>query len=274
MREIIVDLPAFGNPTSPTSASSFRWSRRSFSSPGKPGWDLRGARLVDVANVALPCPPSPPFAISTRWPSSVRSATCTSSPSSCALVDDRADRHLELDVLPVLAGAVGAFAVGAAAGLEDLLEAEIQEGVEVGVGDEVDRAAGPAVAAIGPPRGTNFSRRKLMAPRPPWPAATWISTSSTNIRSQSSVQPASRLLSGYSAAGGTMLIVRPLGAVIRELDRAVDLRKQRVVLAEADVQTGTEPPAALADEDRSAGDEVAVVALDAQALRVAVAPVT
>ena len=48
---------------------------------------------------------------------------------------------------PVLAGAVRAFAVRAAAGGEDLLEAEVEEGVEVGVGDEVDRAAGAAVAA-------------------------------------------------------------------------------------------------------------------------------
>ena len=33
----------------------------------------------------------------------------------------------------------------------------------------------------GPPRGTNFSRRKLRQPRPPSPAVTWMSTSSTNI---------------------------------------------------------------------------------------------
>ena len=62
-------------------------------------------------------------------------------------------------------------------------------------------------------------------------------------------------------------------AVVLELDRAVDLREQRVVLAEADVQAGTEPAAALAHEDRSAGDDVAVEPLDAEALRIAVAPV-
>ena len=36
----------------------------------------------------------------------------------------------------------------AVAGFEDLLEAEIEEGVEVGVGDEVDVAAVTAVAAV------------------------------------------------------------------------------------------------------------------------------
>ena len=62
-------------------------------------------------------------------------------------------------------------------------------------------------------------------------------------------------------------------AVILELDRAVHFRKERVVLAETDVQSGTEAPAALAHEDRSAGDAGTVVALDAETLRVAVAPV-
>ena len=65
------------------------------------------------------------------------------------LVDDRADRHLQLDVGAAAAGALRAFAVGAAAGLEDFLETEVEEGVEVGGGDDVDRAAVPAIAAVG-----------------------------------------------------------------------------------------------------------------------------
>jgi hypothetical protein len=63
-------------------------------------------------------------------------------------------------------------------------------------------------------------------------------------------------------------------AVIFEPDLAVNLREQRVVLAEPDVQTRVEPASLLTDENRSAGDDVAVVALDAEALRVAVAAVT
>src|SRR5690349_12529537 len=62
-------------------------------------------------------------------------------------------------------------------------------------------------------------------------------------------------------------------AVVGELDAAVHLGEQRVVLPEADVQTGLEAAATLADEDRSAGHDVAVEPLDAEALRVAVAPV-
>jgi hypothetical protein len=39
----------------------------------------------------------------------------------------------------------------------------------------------PPSPPSGPPRGTNFSRRKLHAPSPPRPALIWIRTSSTNI---------------------------------------------------------------------------------------------
>src|SRR5215468_1999449 len=39
----------------------------------------------------------------------------------------------------------------------------------------------PPSPPSGPPRGTNFSRRKLHAPSPPRPALIWIQTSSTNI---------------------------------------------------------------------------------------------
>src|SRR6185503_6778464 len=65
------------------------------------------------------------------------------------LEDLRADRHVERDVGAALAGPVGAFAVAAAAGLEDFLEPEIEERIEVGVGDEIDAAAVTAVAAVG-----------------------------------------------------------------------------------------------------------------------------
>src|SRR5206468_851569 len=63
--------------------------------------------------------------------------------------DDGADRHGQRDVGARAAGAVRAFAVLAAAGLEDFLEAEIEERIEIGAGDEIDIAAGTAVAATG-----------------------------------------------------------------------------------------------------------------------------
>ena len=68
-------------------------------------------------------------------------------------------------------------------------------------------------------------------------------------------------------------MTRPRAPWSANFTRAVDLGEQRVVLAEPDVEAGTEPAAALAHEDRSAGHDVAVEPLDAEALRVAVAPV-
>ena len=59
-------------------------------------------------------------------------------------------------------------------------------------------------------------------------------------------------------------------AVIFESDFAIELGKQRVVLAEPDVQAGLEAASLLAHQDRAAGDEVTVVTLDAKALCIAV----
>ncbi len=79
---------------------------------------------------------------------------------------------------PRLAGAVRAFAVAAALRLEPGLEAEAEQGVEVAVAEQVDRAAVAAVAARRAARSTNFSRRKAMQPLPPPPASASIRASS------------------------------------------------------------------------------------------------
>src|ERR1039458_8410278 len=80
MTEMSVDLPTFGYPTSPTSASSFNSRRKLRSSPGRPSSCSRGAWCVEVANCALPRPPRPPRAITTR--SSAREKSWTFSPVS------------------------------------------------------------------------------------------------------------------------------------------------------------------------------------------------
>ena len=65
----------------------------------------RGARLVDGREAELPRPPWPPRATSTRSPTAVRSASGIRS-SALLLVDDRAGRHLEHEVVAAEAGAV------------------------------------------------------------------------------------------------------------------------------------------------------------------------
>src|SRR5688572_18745685 len=62
--------------------------------------------------------------------------------------------------------------------------------------------------------------------------------------------------------------------VVFEADFAVHLGEQRVVLPEAHVQSRLEATSLLTDQDRSAGDEIAVVTFHAEPLRVAVAAVT
>ena len=72
-------------------------------------------------------------------------------------------------------------------------------------------------------------------------------------------------------------IYRHIGAAARfglEGNDAIDDCEDGVVLAETDVQARAEPATALADENRATGYEVAVVTLDAQPLRIAVAAVT
>jgi hypothetical protein len=61
--------------------------------------------------------------------------------------------------------------------------------------------------------------------------------------------------------------------VVLEADLAVDLREERVVFRQPDVEAGIEAAALLSHENRSATHEVAVVTLDAETLRVAVAAV-
>src|SRR5258708_27861806 len=115
----------------------------------------------------------------------------------------------------------------------------------------------PPSPPLGPRRWTNFSRRNARHPRPPLPASTWMSTSSTKIA----------LLQRQNADHA------PACPVIFEPDAAIDLGENRVVLAEARVEAGAEPAASLPDDDGAAGHDVAVVRLDAEALRVRVAPV-
>ena len=76
-----------------------------------------------------------------------------------------------------------------------------------------------------------------------------------------------RLLDGNNANPAPVL------AVILEADLAVDLGEEGVILAEPDVEPRVESTSLLPHQDRAASDEIAVVTLHAEALRVGVAPV-
>jgi hypothetical protein len=62
--------------------------------------------------------------------------------------------------------------------------------------------------------------------------------------------------------------------VVLESYLPIELGVQRVVLPQPDIEAGFESPPLLSHQNRPAGDDVSIVALDAKALRVAVAAVT
>src|SRR6185436_3316632 len=63
-------------------------------------------------------------------------------------------------------------------------------------------------------------------------------------------------------------------ALVFEIHNTGDLGEQRVVFADADIQTRLELRASLPDKNRAAADELAAEALHAQSLRIAVASVS
>ncbi len=78
------------------------------------------------------------------------------------------------------------MAIGAAAGLAVLglpvfRVGQGGEAVDALPARRITLPPSPPSPPSGPPRGTNFSRRKLTQPSPPLPASTRISTSSTNM---------------------------------------------------------------------------------------------
>ena len=96
MREISVDLPALGNPTSPTSASSFSSSRSFFSSPGHAGFVL-GRRLVSGGGeVLIAASAAAAFGDDEAV---ARRGEIVQQLAGLGVVDDRADRDWQLDRL-------------------------------------------------------------------------------------------------------------------------------------------------------------------------------
>src|SRR5262249_30629952 len=149
----------------------------------------------------------------------------------------------------------------------------------------------PPSPPFGPPRGTYFSRRKLMQPSPPSPASTRTRTSSTNFMiaamvAQGAARPQRRSRaepggtgsrrarrSGLRFRGGLDPHPRAVPAPALVLDGAVDEREQRPIAADADVRPGVHARAHLAHEDVAGAGVLAREHLDAPALPLAVAAV-
>src|SRR5437870_7810238 len=129
-----------------------------------------------------------------------------------------------------------------------------------------------------------------MQPLPPSPALTRMVAWSMNTAQLSCNKNAARCRTGFSPSGAakgraearpTLLFsgdrrdadVASALALVLEVDDPVDLGEERVIAADADVLAGIELRAALSDDDRSTGHELAGEALDAEHFRLRVAAV-
>ncbi len=127
-------------------------------------------------------------------------------------VDQRADRNGDVEILAAASGPSAPAPLPPRGALYSGLNWKWTSVLRCGSATANTEPPTPPLPPSGPPRGTNFSRRKLSEPLPPCPAVTWMSTSSTNcmggqesgIRNQQSafgiarVIPDSRFLIPYS----------------------------------------------------------------------------
>ena len=139
------DLPAFGRPTSPASASSFRRSSIQPDSPRRPRSANRGACRVELAKRLLPCPPS---AAARRRPRagparSGRSARRRPPPPRCPAAPGPPGRRRA----PRAAACPCPWLPRPA---RNAASAQRGQVAPRGVADQHDVAAAPAVAAVGP----------------------------------------------------------------------------------------------------------------------------
>jgi len=164
-REMKVDLPTFGRPTIPTSARSLSSIVIQRSSPGSRAGRSAGLagsggepRVAATAHSALGDDERAPVGhqIGKEFPR-------IHIPNECAHRDD--DFH----ILGILARPLASLAVTAVFRHVVLAELEIKEGAPAEGGAMMTSPPWPPSPPSGPPRGTNFSRRKLTQPRPPSP---------------------------------------------------------------------------------------------------------
>src|SRR5579864_2979932 len=139
----------------------------------------------------------------------------------------------------------------------------------------------PPSPPSGPPKGMNFSRRKLVLPRPPLPACTFKRASSTNFM----IGPLKQKPRPAPGFGGTVRRPQPtsgaLGALgfrqrvhieallrapLLEFDLARHLGKEGVIGADSDVAAGAYRGAALTHENIARQHYFTAEALHAKSL--------
>src|SRR6478735_5617660 len=273
-----VDLPAFGMPSRPTTASTLSSRLRFLFSPGQPGVFCRGARLMALLKRMLPKPPSPPLAMVITSPAVSNSNSTSPVSASVMIVPTGIFSVMSSPAAPNMSEPMPCSPRLASCRREKRKSTSV---LRFGSATANTWPPRPPSPPLGPPNSLYFSWRNETQPFPPSPAATSMKASSTNFMVLSggktkprqvgalSLPGAGEINSGRDHAHG-VLVQRALD---REGHVPVDQREQRVVLADADVAAGVELGAALAHDDGTGADQFAAERLDAQHLRLRIAAV-
>jgi hypothetical protein len=180
----------------------------------------------------------------------------------CRVVDLGTWRYRNLDSLTRLSVAIAALAVRPAFRPEYLPLAHMAEVREVGVGHQNDVTTRTPVAAARP-----ALRDVLLAPEghAPTPSVAGLNAHFYRVAEH-------RITAAETAGCGKCRLARLYGdelaaaTLVFEGNHAINLREQRVVAANSDVDAGLEAGATLPNEDRAARDKLTTETLDAQAL--------
>src|SRR5579859_3198273 len=161
------DLPAFGKPIRPTSATVFSSSTRSRRSPGSPLSAKPGALRRGDARAALPSPPRPPRAATNRVPAPTRSAS--SSPSAVlTTVPSGTCRTRSVPCAPFLLEPAPCLPLPARRTGLRWKSSRVEAPRPT---SRITSPPWPPFPPSGPPSGLNFSRWMEAHPFPPLPAS-------------------------------------------------------------------------------------------------------
>src|SRR3954451_13526968 len=147
----------------------------STASPGSPSSANPGALRRGLASAALPRPPLPPAASTTRVPAPIRSATISPSTQTTVPSGTRSTRsspRAPLRLLPAPGRPLPAFWCGR--------WWKSSRVCTLGSTSRTTSPPSPPLPPSGPPSGLNFSRWTEATPCPPFPAVTCTVTRSTN----------------------------------------------------------------------------------------------
>ena len=172
-------MPALGKPTRPASAITLKSKRSVGASPSSPGVNSMGTWWSARFQWRLPHPPRPPWATSNFSPCWVISPRISSVSAFFTTVPSGTGTSRSLPFLPCMPRPAPAPPFSAKRW--ELKKTPTRESTSSSP-TTMTFPPRPPSPPSGPPLGTNFSRRKLVEPFPPFPPRVYSKVESTNWR--------------------------------------------------------------------------------------------